>query len=82
MGKFIYQFRATAGCIVISLGFSEVLDYIRIMSIADHPVYRNRFGLGFDAESIIFNRMESGRTCGAARLVSWRCRDSQVALPG
>ena len=64
MGKFIYQFSATAGCIVITLGFSEVLDYIRIMSISDHPVYRNRLRLGFDAESIFLNRMESGRTCG------------------
>jgi len=64
MGKFIYVSGLNAGCVVIPLAFSEVLDYIRIMSISDHPVYRNRLRLGFDAESIFLNRMESGRTCG------------------
>ena len=64
MGKFIYHSGVNAGCVAITLAFSEVLDYIRIMSISDHPVYRNRLRLGFDAESIFLNRMESGRTCG------------------
>jgi len=70
MGKFIYVSGLISGCVVIPLAFSEVLDYIRIIGGGNHPVYRNRSGLGFDAESIFLNR-----------LVRWRRRVFKLALP-